>query len=95
MKTVIFILFLAVALAAFVNATSMMKCGVKEVYHQCGGCDKTCENYKDKAIPCTLPCIPKCLCIEGLVRNSQGKCDDARRCNDKVGVEFKTDNMKY
>ncbi|RWS19906.1 hypothetical protein B4U80_01315 [Leptotrombidium deliense] len=72
---------LIIKLITFFCEYSVPKCGKNEAYIRCGGCERTCENYKQDAIKCHAACIPSCTCITGFVRTPQGTCDIPGRCN--------------
>ncbi|RWS20026.1 hypothetical protein B4U80_02879 [Leptotrombidium deliense] len=82
MKTAIFVLLFVSAFATFTNAESVPKCGENESYLRCGGCEATCETYKNEVLSCNYACIPSCTCNSGYVRTPQGTCDMPDRCNE-------------
>ncbi|KAG8183312.1 hypothetical protein JTE90_002804 [Oedothorax gibbosus] len=58
-------------------------CGKNEKYYNCvPTCKDTCENYDDEHPICPLFCRAGCACIEGYVKNKQGKCVKPSQCQE-------------
>ncbi|XP_026732934.1 mucin-5B-like isoform X2 [Trichoplusia ni] len=53
------------------------QCPANEEYQSCGTCTRTCENPNPI---CPAQCISGCFCIEGRVRNREGKCVRPDQC---------------
>ncbi|KAH7705751.1 hypothetical protein AAVH_27035 [Aphelenchoides avenae] len=54
------------------------QCPANEQYNECAGCEATCENQSPI---CTLQCRPpKCQCVQGHVRHSNGSCVPTDSC---------------
>ncbi|KAL7041286.1 hypothetical protein ACKWTF_000706 [Chironomus riparius] len=56
-------------------------CGTNELYSNCGanGCQSTCANPTLNLV-CKGTCIAGCICKEGYLRDSNGKCILAKDC---------------
>lgn len=56
-------------------------CSKHEVYSDCGanGCQSTCANPTLNQV-CKAMCIAGCICEEGYLRDSNGKCVLAKDC---------------
>ncbi|XP_052892692.1 chymotrypsin inhibitor-like [Anopheles moucheti] len=81
----IFVL-LVVAIFAFLGVSAenkaQPKCGENESFQRCGSaCERTCSNGEEWDKPCKSPCVDKCFCQEGFLRDDSGKCVRAWRCN--------------
>nr|UPQ64758.1 zonadhesin-like protein 2 [Plectrocnemia conspersa] len=60
-------------------------CGQNEEYSECGnnGCQNTCEN-PTLSWACKGICNPGCICREGYLRNTDGKCVLPKDCDCKT-----------
>uniref|UniRef100_A0A182NH30 TIL domain-containing protein n=1 Tax=Anopheles dirus TaxID=7168 RepID=A0A182NH30_9DIPT len=75
-------IFVLLAVALFVVLGAAAKCGDNEEFQRCGtGCERTCNNGDDWDKPCALPCVDKCFCLDGFLRDSSGACVRAWRCS--------------
>ncbi|XP_050076022.1 chymotrypsin inhibitor-like [Anopheles maculipalpis] len=74
---------LIVAVFAFLGVLAQKpNCGENEVFQRCGtACERTCSNGEEWDKPCKLPCVDKCFCQDGFLRNGDGNCVRAWRCN--------------
>uniref|UniRef100_A0A5S6QQ94 TIL domain-containing protein n=1 Tax=Trichuris muris TaxID=70415 RepID=A0A5S6QQ94_TRIMR len=78
MKTLIFTIFLLVAIGSYAR-----KCGPNQVYLRCGSaCPSTCRSIRRPARPkiCTLQCVRGCFCKRGYVLNDAKQCIPKRKC---------------
>ncbi|XP_034186699.2 chymotrypsin inhibitor-like [Osmia lignaria lignaria] len=74
------LLSLLAILAIFsVTVSSKQVCPENEEWQSCASrCELTCE--KPDPRPCTLECVRGCRCVDGLIRNSSGKCVRRAEC---------------
>lgn len=61
--------------------TFSAQCDKNEEFSKCGsnGCQATCEN-PDLPTRCRAMCIPGCVCSEGFIKNSNGRCIPIEKC---------------
>uniref|UniRef100_A0A182PJX3 TIL domain-containing protein n=1 Tax=Anopheles epiroticus TaxID=199890 RepID=A0A182PJX3_9DIPT len=79
----IFVL-LVVAVFAFLGVSGN-QCGENETFQRCGtGCERTCSNGNTWNEPCKEPCVDKCFCNDGFIRNDKGACVRAWLCNPEI-----------
>ncbi|XP_049295858.1 cysteine-rich venom protein 6-like [Anopheles funestus] len=73
---------LVLAVFAFLGASAQTECGENETFQRCGtGCERTCNNGEDWDKPCSEPCVDKCFCQDGFLRDDTGSCVRAWRCS--------------
>ncbi|CAL1289392.1 unnamed protein product [Larinioides sclopetarius] len=60
---------------------SIAICSKEEVYSECQGhCERTCSDLDKPSFCAPNVCVGSCVCGEGLVRGSDGKCVSADSC---------------
>ncbi|GFY53481.1 uncharacterized protein TNIN_220711 [Trichonephila inaurata madagascariensis] len=64
------------------EAEGPLPCPKHERFDKClAHCQRNCTNYKEKYIPCTMNCVPGCICVEGYVRGPDEKCIPKEKCS--------------
>ncbi|KAK0412485.1 hypothetical protein QR680_006238 [Steinernema hermaphroditum] len=72
----VFLFLFAFVIVAVSAQSGVHKCGLREVWVECGMCESTCEGRPAR---CPPKCVAKCTCWEGLVRHN-GECISASDC---------------
>ncbi|KFB36020.1 putative salivary secreted serine protease inhibitor [Anopheles sinensis] len=92
MRAIYVILFLAIFVLVGVQSADdkkddkkddkNKKCGENETYQRCGtACERRCDNSDYWNTPCEEPCVDKCFCDDGYLRDKDtNKCVRAWRC---------------
>uniref|UniRef100_A0AC34FNK6 TIL domain-containing protein n=1 Tax=Panagrolaimus sp. ES5 TaxID=591445 RepID=A0AC34FNK6_9BILA len=66
-----------------VSSDSPQKCGENEEWNECGTmCPPKCarRQFMPRPIVCNKMCYPSCQCVEGFLRNFDGKCVEPKDC---------------
>ena len=79
-----------------INSAVQFDCPANERFDNCGTeCPKTCENrFVVDQQPCISTCYTGCVCIDGHVRDADGRCVREEFCPDNQG-EFVNDLKVY
>uniref|UniRef100_A0A1I8AGJ7 TIL domain-containing protein n=1 Tax=Steinernema glaseri TaxID=37863 RepID=A0A1I8AGJ7_9BILA len=78
LKLVLLVVLIGTIGAAVIGDKSNARCGDNEVWSECPSCESSCA---EPIRACSLTCHnPGCVCIEGYVRNEDGKCVQMESC---------------
>ncbi|XP_054089255.1 chymotrypsin inhibitor-like [Zeugodacus cucurbitae] len=77
------LILLVVCIAGLASAKpqgGFSSCEENEVFTSCGtACPQTCD-LRDAEIVCADVCVVGCQCIDGYLRNGEGKCIPSEDC---------------